>query len=665
VIEPTALNAASGPASGELRASATGLARRLTLLLWLLHTMGLFAIANPPSAWLGADPFVDQDWALHHFHLHSLVAFWENHARFWGYSPHFMAGFPSNTMADLSIKAFELAALFTPFVAVDTAFKALVLAASSAIPWLLYGAQRDLCTLRAARGVCAPLPASRFASLGPFLAAALGTAAWWNSLPREMLFYGMVGFPVGSAFGLWLLGRLRRLLTQPGPHASARVVVPWLAGCLVMLPLHTQVALALGVPGVVLLALRPSWRGLGWIVAGVGLAGIAHTLWLVPLLTHAGDARYADAVRALPLFFSADPWTFARDYAGRVSLWSFRAPGLEAPFRLFLLGLGVAGLARRAAQRAASPASWAAIAGCFGLAYFGSLIPALQAWQCLRFKVPLDYSLALAGSCVFAAGAAHDTRVPRRRSSHRLTSGLAWAGALVAVAGFAANLWQTESTGQMRMHTQLRAPAAQVLDWIAREAPPRGRILFEESGDETGFFWDGSYLSSLIAVRTGRELIGGPANLVIDRHHFVEFHSGLLFGRPIEAFTDSELERAFALYDITAIASFHPSSHARFAQLPSRVEPAARFGQAIVWRVRRESSPVLAGRAQVHATPDRIECSEVEGEELILAYHWVEGLASQPPLALERYVVPEDPIPFIRIAAPPRRFVLSIGGRAR
>jgi hypothetical protein len=645
-----------------LAASATGhggLARKLTLLVWLLHTLGLFALADPASAWFAAEPFVDQDWALHHFHLHSLAAFWE-HARSWGYSPSFMAGFPSNTMADLSIKFFELAALFTPFLALDAAFKLLVLAAHSAVPWLLHLAQEDLCAPADARGASAP-PASRLAPLAPFLAAALGTAAWWNSFPREMLFYGMVGFPAGSAFGLWLLGRLRRLLAEP---ASARAVLAWLAGCLVMLPLHAQVALLLAAPGAALFALRPSRRGLAWIGAGVGLALLAHALWLVPLITHADDARYADAVRALPLFFSPDPWTFARDYAGSVSLWSFREPGLEAPLRLFLLALGAAGLVRCRARPAILLPLALVIAGCFALAYFGYLFPALHGWQCLRFKVPLDCSLALASSCLLATGA---VRAPesRPRIVRHLARGLVAAGACAALAGFAVNLWRTERTGELRMHARLGGPAAQVIDWIAREAPPRGRILFEESGDESGFFWDGAYLSSLVAVRTGRELIGGPANLVIDRHHFVEFHSGLLFGRPIEGFADAELERAFELYDVTAIASFHPRSNERFARLAPLVQLAARFDQAVVWRVRRESTPVLAGRAEVRAGPDRIECSQVAPEELILAYHWVEGLASQPPLALERHFVPEDPIPFIRIASPPARFVLSIGGRAR
>jgi hypothetical protein len=63
--------------------------------------------------------------------------------------------------------------------------------------------------------------------------------------------------------------------------------------------------------------------------------------------------------------------------------------------------------------------------------------------------------------------------------------------------------------------------------------PAYARILFEDSGDESGFAYDGVYLSALAAHMTGRQLIGGPANLYDDRHHFAHFYSGRLLERPI------------------------------------------------------------------------------------------------------------------------------------
>ena len=52
------------------------------------------------------------------------------------------------------------------------------------------------------------------------------------------------------------------------------------------------------------------------------------------------------------------------------------------------------------------------------------------------------------------------------------------------------------------------------MEWIKQDTPAEGRVLFEESGDETGFVYDGMYLSSFIPHWTGRELIGGPINLL-------------------------------------------------------------------------------------------------------------------------------------------------------
>ena len=58
---------------------------------------------------------------------------------------------------------------------------------------------------------------------------------------------------------------------------------------------------------------------------------------------------------------------------------------------------------------------------------------------------------------------------------------------------------------------------------------------------------------------------------------------------------------------------------------------------------------------------NRITCTQVTGERLSLKYHWVEGLVSEPPVALEPVMLIDDPIPFIQVTRPPTRFTLRIG----
>src|SRR5215471_1120164 len=77
----------------------------------LLHLCGLTALFSPISGIFDTQPLIDQDWGLHFHHLNSLVAFWRQDKMLWGYNPYFMAGYPSNTIQDLSIKFFEFVAL--------------------------------------------------------------------------------------------------------------------------------------------------------------------------------------------------------------------------------------------------------------------------------------------------------------------------------------------------------------------------------------------------------------------------------------------------------------------------------------------------------------------------------------------------------------------------
>src|SRR5215475_9015207 len=79
--------------------------------IFLLHTLGLAAVFAPLSGLFNNQPIIEQDWGLHFHHLKSMEGLWHQDRAFWGYNPFFMAGYPSNTIQDLSIKFFEFVAL--------------------------------------------------------------------------------------------------------------------------------------------------------------------------------------------------------------------------------------------------------------------------------------------------------------------------------------------------------------------------------------------------------------------------------------------------------------------------------------------------------------------------------------------------------------------------
>jgi hypothetical protein len=73
-----------------------------------------------------------------------MEAVWREDRRLWGYNPYFMAGYPSNTIQDLSIKCFEFIALGLSTIALSAVqwFKITAVLTMASVPWLMYFAAR-------------------------------------------------------------------------------------------------------------------------------------------------------------------------------------------------------------------------------------------------------------------------------------------------------------------------------------------------------------------------------------------------------------------------------------------------------------------------------------------------------------------------------------------
>ena len=160
---------------------------------------------------------------------------------------------------------------------------------------------------------------------------------------------------------------------------------------------------------------------------------------------------------------------------------------------------------------------------------------------------------------------------------------------------------------------------------------------------------------------TGRQFIGGPINLYNDRHHFAEFHSGMIFKRNIQTFSDGELRNYLRLYNIGAIVAFHPASIRRLQAAGDLVTLEQRIGPVHLMKVRQPLSWFVKGEGKVDAGWNRLELSELAGDEVVLKYHWVLGLSASPPVKIEPVKILDDPIPFIKLVKPPARVILRVG----
>jgi hypothetical protein len=621
---------------------------RALITVWLLftaHASGLLVLFQPTVGLIDSHPLLDQDWGLHFHHLRSMEAFWRQDKTLWGYNPFFMSGYPSNTIQDLSIKFFEFLALGLSAVALSPIqwFKLCAFFAMASVPWLMYFSARNF------------FFADESKHLMALAAAFLGTIYWWNSLPREMFFYGMIGFPIASYLGILGASLFYRLAGDPAN--SVWVYAGWLLFATVILPLHVQSVVIFLPPMIALLASQPRLltpRILLWIGAAGVLSVVVNSPWLIAAIQHRSDDVGAAIVEQLPLFASTHPFTFFLDYLGPPGYWTFRPSFIEKGFRLSLLLLGVVGTWKliQSDRRALGIMLASALTVLLLLAYFGALLPVFKAWQPLRFKVPFDLFLII--------GAAYCTgrRTVAPAAARSRLAPLLLAGGLIA---FVINLVQTESTGKLRLRSRIIPELSALVDWIERDTPPDARVLFEESGDETGFVYDGIYLSSFLPHLTGRQLIGGPINLYNDRHHFAEFHSGQMFKKDVQTLTDIELRNYLRLYNIGAVVVFHPASIQRLQAIPGLVTVEQRIGPVHLMKVHQPLSWFIEGVGKIKAGLNRLEISELKGNEVVLKYHWVEGLTASPPTKVEPVKMLDDPIPFIKLVAPPSSVSLRIG----
>jgi hypothetical protein len=513
---------------------------------------------------------------------------------------------------------------------------------TAGLPWLTYASARNFFYDRES--------ADRIA----LMSALLGALYWWNSLPREMFFYGMIGFPVAAYVSLWGISLFYRLIAEPPPLGW--IHLGWFFFAVVILPLHVQ-SLIIFLPSMIALLVihfrRINGKLLFWMIAPLSMGILVNLAWLVPAFSHRDDDISSAIVNQLPLFASTDPLTFLLDYFGGKGYWTFRLSFVEKGFRLALLILGALGIIEliNKHNRVVGVVIMSGTSGLFLITYFGAFIPIIAAWQPLRFKVPLDLFLAIAAAfCI----------------NQWITGGKTFRFHFVpvivalAVLAFAINVLQTESTGKLRSRTEMRPQIAAIVDWIARESPREARVLFEESGDETGFVYDGMYLSAFLPYLTGRQLIGGPINLYNDRHHFAEFHSGKLFKRDIGSISDDALRKYLQLYNIGAIAAFHPDSVQKLLSIPGLVTVDQRVGPIYLMKVNQPLSWFVEGEGQVQAGANRLELRDLKGREVVLKYHWLESLSTAPAVKIVPVKLADDPIPFIKLIDAPSSVILRV-----
>jgi len=107
------------------------------------------------------------------------------------------------------------------------------------------------------------------------------------------------------------------------------------------------------------------------------------------------------------------------------------------------------------------------------------------------------------------------------------------------------------------------------------------------------------------------------------------------------------------------VVAFHPASLKRFQSMPGLLTLDRRIGPVHLLNVNQTLSWFVQGEGKVKTSLNRIELTEIKGNPLILKYHWIAVLHSEPAAKIEPVKLEDDQIPFIKIIDPPTSLVLK------
>lgn len=307
-----------------------------------------------------------------------------------------------------------------------------------------------------------------------------------------------------------------------------------------------------------------------------------------------------------------------------------------------VLVLGALGLwiwRRHAGLAAATLAGWVMVLG--GVAAFGSRLPVFERVEPFRLVLPMVLACSLPAGDALRHVADFVQRIFGRP--------LALLATLVAITclPFLAML-DARFFYVTRLDATLDPRFLELLEQVQATSSDEGRLLFESMQDLRNSFSPGAPLQALVPIYTRRELVGAPRQR-FDARPGLDLGAGRLAGRPFASWSGAELAAFLERYAVTTVVAWSQEARGFLAAHADLLPPTAEVHGFQVYRRRVHASRVEVGRAQVRADYNRIEISEIEGEELVLRYHWMPGLRASPPVPVEHVPVPDDPVGFIRV----------------
>jgi len=606
----------------------------LLLVIVIAVQLALLWRSFPLAAVLSDVPLLNVDMAFHWYQVSVAGALWKE-GRVVGFDPWFAAGHIGGIPYNASAKVPALIAAMMPhWFSAASAYKAYCVLTAILSPACVVVALRMW----------------RADSLSLAVGAVFGVLMFWVSALRWYYSVGMVSYVLAAFLALPYVALLWRAVVEPLRWWTIPTLIVIGALGLFNHPLFALPVL-LSAPFIVAAYFADlQWRQVVVVIALVpALTFIISLPWILPTVHLPG---WSDTSLS-PYQKAVDGKIIWDELLGRITVHA-RGARINSIVMLstFVALASVSGKGPRRQHIVHGGAACAMLI----FASFGALSPVVATLQPNRLSTAAFLFLAIPASY----GWAWMLRTTlQRQNSVVLRAGLGLA--LLAAIGIPAReLFLELSAANVPRHGR---PAPEVTgpgeltrwleQWLLENTTDDGRVLFETS---LGRIYDGGHVAGYLAIRTQREFIGGP---YVFMHH-AGFWDGHLFGLPIEQLSANDWVARFKLYNIKWVIVHSLKSRVALADLP-QITLRATHGPVSIFEVAGQSSYFLQGSGRVSARRwNRVEVTDIVGAPVILKYHYVPGLHTEPATRIEPTYLLGDPSPFVLLPEPPKSVIIKM-----
>lgn len=628
----------------------------LAFVLWLMPISCLFT----------PEPIEALGYIAHYDQAVNFQTFWAQDTRSWGYVTNWAAGYPVNVVEggnqSVAVATYLLASLGLPLA---SAFKIFVFLQLLSAPLFVYWAARNF----------------RLAPAASLVVLAAAIALFDFSIYfRTMISLGMFSYGFITMFAPYVLSVFYVSVERGGV-----LNIVWL--CVVLafaLLVHLVTTLVVGLPMAILFLFRfvrskqDRWRLVMVSALAVLAAGLVNAFWLIPYVRYAHhdwEVPSVPTVGSMPVF------------VGYLFTLILMTPGI-----LPIVLTSVRGLERwvHGEQR---DLAWVFGGSAFFfliLGLLGPYISILRNTAPMRFHIDVTLALIFPGASGLVAYFAE--RYPKRQGRVGRWR-LAWVGTVLSIVlplgllfGLVVGAGQTDDpilqtfatwiTRRLNVSPDRNTEFMELVDWLETNTTPEGRILVETALPTT-FAEEKDYVYSLaedlLPLYIEREFVGGPQDgYRLGPYYFSAFlpmynETGqlldqiMLFSTDLDEMTPARLQDYFDLYNVKWVMALSDIAVGFFDQMPGYLTRVATFNQVVLYQVDRAPSFFEQGNGRVKVLPNRLILEGLSGEEVVLRYHWIETLRTDPETPIEPIYLLDDPVPFIRLVAPPESLVIYNG----